>query len=461
MKLNTVTRIFLSMLSACAVVLAVSGIFGRVSFERAFLQYLNEQSVQRMQQIAVTAAAEYQQHGSWAFLQGKPEAWFQIVHQHRGKPGDLLGWPPPVSDQAGVILRMALFDETGEQVLGNPAAAMQGAIRTPVLVEENAVGWLAMLPLEQAVDPNDVQFYQAQQRAWVLNIAASVLVAALLAWLLSRLLVRRLDALTAAIARLAAGDYTGRLVDRGGDEIARVVQDVNRLAEVLEHTEQSRRDFMADISHELRTPLAVLRAELEAIEDGIRPMQPESLAPLQEQVQQLGKLVEDLHELSMSQAAPSYQFASIDVVAALDAALSGMEHRFATAGLQLLLPEFPDAPLLVQGEERRLRQLFANLLENTLRYTDSGGQVGVSARAEQGLAVIAIEDSAPGIDEDKRARLFERFYRVETSRSRISGGSGLGLAICSHIVQVHGGTIHAEASALGGLRIVITLPLIS
>lgn len=460
MKLNTVARVFLSLLSACALVLAVNGIAGRISFNRAFLGYINQQEEQRMQQIAASAAIEYQKHGSWAFLEGSREAWFRLIRPPGMAPGGVPGGPLPVSDLAGVIPRLALFDAQGRRVLGNPDAGADGAIHAPVEVEGRRVGWLAMLPLEKAVDPGGVRFYRAQQRAWWINIAASVAVAALLAWLFSRLLVRRLGALANGIHKLAAGDYSVRIVDRGGDEVAGVAQNVNRLAEVLEHTERSRQDFMADISHELRTPLAVLRAELEAIEDGIRPMRPDSLAPLQGQVQQLGKLVEDLYELSLAQAGPTYHLASIDVVVALDAAVTGMAHRLADAGLELLPAELPARPALVQADEGRLRQLFVNLLENTQRYTDRGGQVRAGVRVDGDQAQVFIEDSAPGVPDDKRARLFERFHRVETSRSRDSGGSGLGLAICSHIVQAHGGSIRAEASPLGGLRVVVTLALL-
>ncbi|MFT4266200.1 MAG: sensor histidine kinase efflux regulator BaeS [Xenophilus sp.] len=460
MKLSIPAKLFLAVLTACALVLAVNGIAGRLSFERAFLDYLNEQGVQRMQQIAVRLEAEYRSHGNWEFLRGKPEAWFQLLRPSELEAEEAMNQSPPLSDQSGVILRLAVFDGQDQRVLGNPSAASKEAIRRPVTVDGRTVGWLAMVPLEKAVAEGDVRFYRAQQRAWWINIGASVFVAALLAGMLSRTLLRRLQALTGGIHRLAAGDYAARIAGMASDELGRLVQDVNRLADVLEHTDQSRRDFMADISHELRTPLAVLRAEMEAIQDGIRPLQPDSLAPLQGQVQQLGKLIDDLHELSVTQAEPSYRFAPIDVAGALRSALAAMSGRFADAGLRVHA-EWPAGPLLVQGEERRLQQLFANLLENAARYTDRGGQVRAGARRDGAQAVLAIEDSAPGVPGDKRGRLFERFYRVETSRSRASGGSGLGLAICHQIVRAHGGEIRAEASPLGGLRIVIRLPLLS
>lgn len=493
MKLSIPTRLFLAVLSACAVVLAVNGVAERFSFERVFLRYLNEQGVQRMQQLAGVVASEYRMHGSWDFMRASPDEWFwnrvlpQLVEHvsPSGTTGDApaagvtnapaaestdspaAGGPhgpedapePPLSDLAGVMLRMALMDTQGRLLMGNPAAATPRGVRLPVRVDGQTVGWLSMLPLEKAVEPSDVRFYEAQQRARWLNIAASIAVAALLAWLLSRALLSRLKVLAGGIRRLARGDYGSRLPAGSDDELGRLRDDVNHLAQVLERTEESRRDFMADISHELRTPLAVLRAELEAMQDGIRPLTPEGLQAVQGPVQQLGKLVEDLHELSMAQAEVSYQHEPLDVGVVLAQALAGMASRLADAGLQLQRV-LPASPLPVLGEARRLEQVFVNLLENAARYTDAGGQVRVVARTVSGRQVeIVVEDSAPGVPADKRARLFERFYRVDRSRARARGGSGLGLAICQHIVQAHRGTIRADDSPLGGLRITVTLPL--
>lgn len=460
MKPNIAAKLFLTVLSACALVLVVNGVAGRLSFERTFLDYLNEHGMLRMEQITPRLASEYKRHGDWEFLRAKPNAFFDIARPQTMDEKEPWSQPPPLSDQTGIILRLALLDENGQRVLGNPAAATKGAIRKKVAVDGRIVGWLAMVPLEKAVSDNDVRFYQAQKRAWWINISASVVVAALIAWILSRVILKRLKALTGGIHKLAAGDYTTRVTSDADDELGRLARDLNRLAHVLERTETSRRDFLADISHELRTPLAVLRAELEAIQDGIRPLQPDSLMPLQAQVQQLGKLIDDLHELSMTQAEPAYQFAPIDVVAALNADLANMAHRFADAGLEQHIV-LPSTPLLVNGEERRLQQLFTNLLENAIRYTESGGQVCVTARQDNQRVEIVIEDSAPGVSEEGMGRLFERFYRVERSRSRSSGGSGLGLAICRHIVQAHRGEIRAEASPLGGLRIIMSFPLLS
>lgn len=457
MRLGTPAKLFLMVLTACALVLAVNGVVGRYLFERGFLGYLNEQGESRMREVLPQVQAGYARHGSWAFLRGNRDAWFDMMRPTAPPADDALR-APPVSDQTGAVLRFAALDLQGRYLAGNPQARMDG-IRLPVQADGRTVGWLVMIPFEKAIAAGDVRFAREQSHGrWISGIA-SVLIAALLAWLLSRALLRQVGGLTGAIHKLAAGDFSARAARTGDDELGRLGHDINRLADTLEHTEQNRRSFMADISHELRTPLAVLRAELEAIQDGIRPMRAETLAPLQFEVQQLGKLIDDLHDLSLTQSgALAYRFAPLQLAGVLQSTLAGMRGRFADAGLQV---QFIDsrAPTPVRGDERRLQQLFANLLENALRYTDRGGQVQVSVQRHDEQIVAIIEDSAPGVDADKRARLFERFYRAEGSRSRASGGSGLGLAISHNIAQAHGGQLHAEASALGGLRVVFSLPV--
>lgn len=456
MKPGIAVKLFLAMLAACALMLAINGLMGRFLFERAFMGYLNEQGIERMREVLPEIAANYRRHGSWDFVRGNAEAWFALMRTPV-PGGDPTLRVPPISDQIGAIPRLALLDADGTRLIGNPTAGAD-SIRLPVNVEGVIVGWLAMVPFQKAIAAGDVRFYRAQVRAWWINGTASVMVAALLAWFLSRALLARVGRLTGAVHRLAAGDYATRTTASGDDELGGLAQDINRLADTLEHTEHNRRAFMADISHELRTPLAVLRAELEAIQDGIRPLTPATLAPLQAQVQQLGKLIDDLHELSVTQVGEiSYRFAGIDLGQILQSAAAGMQGRFADAGLALELVAAPD-PMLIQGDERRLQQLLANLLENALHYTDRGGRVVILAQTQGVQVRVVVEDSAPGVEATRRARLFERFYRVDTSRNRATGGSGLGLAICRNIVQAHGGSIEAEDSPLGGLRIVVTLP---
>ncbi len=258
--------------------------------------------------------------------------------------------------------------------------------------------------------------------------------------------------------RLAAGDFTARVVATGQDELGRLAQDFNQLASTLEKNQQMRQAFMADISHELRTPLAVLRGELEAIQDGVRQFTPESVASLQAEVGTLTKLVDDLHQLSLSdEGALAYQKKPLEIVALIEVAAGAFRERFAARGLTLSL-SLPENVTLF-GDRDRLMQLFNNLLENSLRYTDAGGGLLIQGECQGARFVLRFSDSAPGVSDEQLAKLFERFYRAEGSRNRASGGSGLGLAICANIVAAHGGTISADHSSSGGVSITVSLPL--
>lgn len=455
MRIGLAAKLFLAVLTACAVVLLVNGVAAQLSFQRGFLGYLNEQGAQRMEMVVPRLANAYRAHRSWEFLRGDLKAWFELMRPDPDPGRASTG--PPIPDQTGAVARFSLLDPDYGVVIGHPAAVKQSILR-PVIVDGKTVGWMAMIPFEKAIASYDVRFYEAQRQMWWLIGGLSVLVAVVLAGLLSRTLVRRVYALMAATRQLVAGKYATRVDIGARDELDELGGDFNRMAEALEHNERARRLFMADISHELRTPLAVIRAEVEAIQDGIRPMNPAALNPVEEQIARLGKLLDDLHDLSLTDVGTlAYRRVPLDLAPLLDATLGAVQDRYATAQLQLSWRIAP-GPLRVDGDERRLQQLFANLLENSLRYTDRHGRVEVQCERQDGGGFrITFDDSAPSVDAQHLQRLFERFYRVEASRRRATGGSGLGLAICRNIVSAHDGSIRADPSPLGGLRITIDL----
>ncbi|MGU3627108.1 ATP-binding protein [Comamonas sp. C24C] len=458
LKLGLSFKLFLAILAACILVLVVNSVFVRISFVRDFMGYLNEQGVERMHEVVPRLSAAYESHGSWEFARQNPEKWFALM-----RPPSMEQAPlkivPPVSDQTGAILRFALLDIDGGIVIGNANAAAADAIRLPInLRQGQQVGWLAMVPFQNAIAAGDVRFYEAQLRARWLNGAASVVVAALLAWLLTGTLLRRLKVIAQFVHGLAIGDYSKRIPVRDRDELDQLASDISQLAGKLENIEHNRRAFMADISHELRTPLAVLQAELEAIQDGIRPMSLSTLMPLQSEVTQLNKLVDDLHELAVTQTGEfRYTFEALDLDRIVAHCTMTMQARARDCGLSMAYSS-KGQPVFIQGDESRLQQLLSNLLENSIRYTQRGGQILLTLTTQAGEAELSIEDSPPGVDEPSRQQLFERFYRVDASRNRSSGGSGLGLSICRNIVEFHGGEIAALPSRLGGLCIMIRLP---
>jgi two-component system sensor histidine kinase BaeS len=215
---------------------------------------------------------------------------------------------------------------------------------------------------------------------------------------------------------------------------------------------------MADVSHELRTPLGVLHGELEALEDGVRTLDAAALRSLRGEVLTLHKLVDDLYQLSLADVgALSYRKAELDLREIIDDTAGAFGERLRSSGLALQM-DLPPDPLPAFGDARRLRQLFANLLENSCRYTDAGGALRLHARREGRQMLIDLHDSAPGVGAEHLPRLFDRFFRVEASRSRRSGGAGLGLSICQRIVEAHEGRIEARASPMGGLWLRVELP---
>jgi len=307
-------------------------------------------------------------------------------------------------------------------------------------------------------DEIDRQFQSRQLRATWVIVGLSVLLAALVSLLLARLLLVPVRRIAQATRRLADGDFDTRVRVGAPDELGRLARDFNRLAHSLGRNARLRRELMADMSHELRTPLAVLRGEIEALQDGLRAPDEAALASLAHEIGRLNRLVDDLRELSLADAgALDYRMRPLDLSALAARALDAVRDRYARAGLAL--DQDIEPGLRLSGDERRLEQLLANLLENSLRYTDSPGRVRLRAGRQAGRIVLEIADTAPSVATDQLPRLFDRLYRVESSRSRQHGGSGLGLAICRSIVQAHGGEIAAMQSDLGGLAVRIEWPL--
>jgi two-component system, OmpR family, sensor histidine kinase BaeS len=466
-RIGITSKLFLALLATSMLAVLATSIAARISFVLGFLGYLNEQGIERIESVVPTLASAYEQHGSWDFLRRNPRAWFTLLANASAparalSDGGHSGVSPfnriPESELTGVSLRMALLDAERRFVVGNPDVGADAPMR-PITVNGHAVGWIAVLPFQRVTAGAGAHLQDRQLAStWAIG-AGAVLLAALVAVLLTHRLLGPIKQLTDATHRLAAGDFGTRLKVSSRDEIGRLSADFNRLALALEKNDQMRRAFMADVSHELRTPLAVLRGELEAIEDGVRELTPEMLKSLQGEVATLGKLVNDLYELSLADmGALTYRMADVDVAELLRFRLRGFADRLRERSITLET-EVPNHELIVSGDETRLQQLFSNLIENSIRYTNAGGRFRVTCRGERERVVIDLQDSEPAVPAELLARLFDRFYRVEGSRSRHSGGAGLGLAICKSIVEAHQGTITARASPLGGLWISVTLPV--
>ncbi|NWA84533.1 sensor histidine kinase efflux regulator BaeS [Pseudomonas sp. D2002] len=458
MKLSISTKLFIAVLAGVLLVILSMGLATSWSFGRGFLGYLNEQALERMAPVLPRLASAYAREGNWEFLRNQPDRWFDIMRPELGEDpakNDLR--TPLASDLTGALFRIALLDKHKKRVNGYPDIGDDALLR-PVVVADETVGWLAVTPFQSVTEAGGERFQQYQLRTSLVMGAFSLLLAMLIAWWIARTLLEPVKRVAAATHRLASGDYSSRVAVASNDEVGQLARDFNQLAYTLERNEQMRREFMADVSHELRTPLSVMRGELEAIEDGVRTLTPGSMKSLQGEVSMLSKLVDDLYELSLADiGALTYRKSVCSLDHLLQASVSMFQERLNTRYLRVEL-DLPSQPLELFADANRLQQLFSNLLENAVRYTDLGGVIHIRASQDRAEVCLELLDSGPGVSAEQLPRLFERFYRGESSRNRSSGGAGLGLAICHSIALAHGGSLDAAHSPLGGLWLTLRLP---
>ena len=455
-------QLFLALLAGGALLIALLAVIADTSFNRGFLDYVNRVETRRLEPLRAALVEGYERDGGWDWIDGRPSVWRALVREHAR--GDGRRPRPSPSDRDSPRDRPALRDrllvlaDADRNALVGRSDAPELSW-TPLTLDGRTVGHLGARTLRR-VPSGLEELFAARQRRSTLVVASLALlpVSALMAWLLTRRIVRPLDRLNAAVARIGDGDFAMRLPEARRDELGELSGRVNRLAAALEANLGARRRWLAEISHELRTPVAVLQAELEAMQDGVSPVDEAALASLHGETTRLSRLIDDLRDLTLADAgALDYRFERLDLGALVAERLEPARARLVEAGLELALEN--DGPVSVDADSQRLAQLIDNLLQNSLRYTDAGGRLEVHVGRRDDLARLLWQDSAPGVPGPDLPRLFDPLYRVDDSRRRETGGSGLGLAIVGKIAEAHGGRVRAAASALGGLAIELELPL--
>ena len=284
------------------------------------------------------------------------------------------------------------------------------------------------------------QLRPVRPRWLILGLTAAALLAMLVMLTIFRRVFAPVEALTAGARALAAGRLDARVPVRGDDEVAELGRAFNSMADSLERNERARRNMVSDVAHELRTPLTNMRVQIEAAQDGLVATDGRFLASIEEEAATLARLVDDLQQLSLAEAGQlRLEIAEVRVAEIVE--------RAAPASVARSVPE----DLVVRGDARRLVQVVRNLVVNALAHAASRVEVR-AARVGDGVEIRVIDDG-PGVPDEHVARIFDRFYRVDASRSRATGGAGLGLAIAKQLVELHGGRIWYERPAF-----VIALP---
>ena len=504
MRISIGHRLFASVLLAILAVAVTAIALMRQNVMHSFGEYALNIELDRLEQLSNSLATRHAEHGGWNFIPAdasrgswiaRDMAYLQQQRQLRAPPPPPPPTPPaapvapappspgpfarpeapalppppvppePVAvsdhepvDELGLQDRVTLLDANGGYLAGRRPGTEAGA-RRAILVGGKTIGYLAVARAARPSDAMSAAFVAQMKSSLAIIVAASLILSALAAMLLAAHFRQPILRLADGARALADGRYDTRLEVARSDELGELAHSFNQLAQKLDQVEASRRQWVADTSHELRTPLSVLRAQLEAVQDGVRPANAETMAAMLRQVLSLNKLIDQLYALARADVGElAYQHQRIDLWQLACEQAVAFEHRITAAGLTLHIADAPPAAM-VMADHERLRQVLANLFENCIRYAGTNARIDISARTEAGHIELMVDDSGAGVPDAALPHLVERFYRVDASRSREHGGAGLGLALCQRIVDAHGGSMQLARSPLGGLRAAIRLPL--
>jgi two-component system sensor histidine kinase BaeS len=311
-----------------------------------------------------------------------------------------------------------------------------------------------------------VNFRQAVTEALVLATSAAAVTAVILSVFVSRRVVLPVQEMEVASERIAAGHYDervevpGKATPKNLDELGRLAVSFNQMAGRLEQTEAMRRELIGNVAHELRTPLTSIKGYMEGLIDGVLPAEAETFQQVYREADRLQRLVYDLQELSRVEAGTvELDLKPTPVTRLAEAVVARLGRQFEEKGV-FLETDVPENLPLVRADEDRMDEVLLNLVGNALQYTPPGGRVRLSARREGDRVRLSVEDTGIGIPAEHLPHVFERFYRVDRSRSRAAGGSGIGLTIARHLVEAHGGEIRAASEGPGhGSTFSFTLPV--
>lgn len=315
--------------------------------------------------------------------------------------------------------------------------------------------------VEQSGSP-ERRFLDAVNRSLWAAGGAALIIALLLGFLISRQITAPLNRMTLAARRVAGGDFSQRVQVKSKDELATLADAFNMMAESLARSEQQRRQLLSDIAHELKTPLSIVQGNLEAMLDGMVEATPERIASLRDEILLLNRLVTDLRDVSVAESGQLHLHLETADLGDLIRGAAAAAHTEATEREVRIEVALPEHLPLVRADPDRVAQVLRNLLSNALRYSARRGEIRLSATPRDGeprMVRVSVSDTGKGIPPKDLPKVFDRFYRVDKSRTRASGGTGLGLSVVKQLVEAHGGRVWAESELDRGSTFHFTLPI--
>jgi signal transduction histidine kinase len=438
-------RMFISFLLVIAVAVGTVAFFVSRTASGEIERYEERTDQLRSQRIEALLSGYYEEEHGWTGVQPLIERMGQLYGQRlvltdaegtvvADSQAMMMG-PPPDLERSKRNIPVGSADAPSGIIFIDPQPLADGSAAEEVSELAGSINWYLV---------------------WGGLIAMAV--AALLTYLLSRRILSPMEALAGVARRLGRGDFSPRVDVRSKDEFGELGRTFNSMADDLAHAEQMRRNLVADVAHELRTPLSNIRGYLEAMHDGVLKPDTETLDCVYEETLLLGRLIEDLQELALAEAGqlPLLRRPS-DMGEVVKQAVAAVQ-RAADAKKLALLVELPAEPVIADMGPERIGQVLRNLLTNAITYTPEGGDISVKLADEGAQLRLSVADTGPGIPPEDLPYVFERFHRVDRSRSRATGGAGLGLTIAKQLVELHGGTIEVQSEMGEGSCFTFTVP---
>lgn len=441
------------------------------SINRGIVDYVNSKEVETLKPLVTQLVNEYKKHNSWDMLQNNHQKFGDLLfltlqdditelsrtfknrlpQEKNDRPPRMERRPPPHNEI------FALLDKNKNLIAGH-YLEYADYNQTSLEINNVNIGWLVSPKYKHITDGYELDFIKQQQSYLGLIALVAMLMVGLITLPLARHLAEPIKKIILGMHKLTQGDYEQHIKLDRKDELGDLSRDFNTLAVTLHENESARKRWLANISHELRTPVAILRGELEAMLDDVRPLSKNNIESANDEVKHLQHLIDDLHQLTSAEiGGMHYRKERVNMSKWLNSEADKYASYLSVSNTGLVI-DIKSTEVNILADLTRLCQLFENLINNCIKYAEAS-LMTISLNIEHGYVCINVEDNGIGVKEPHLTHLFEYLYRVDNSRNRETGGAGLGLSICEHIVSAHQGSIEAAASRLGGLAIIIRLPI--
>jgi two-component system sensor histidine kinase BaeS len=447
------TKLILAFLIIGIISIAILFTTARSRTGPAFISFLSDQAEKDL----ITQLSIYHfKNGSWDGVER-----IFLFREDSKQPG----FGPIPEPDVKKRVPFTLADETGNVIISNERYKVGDRVPesdlrlgVPITEDGKLIGILLPRSVPFEGQPPEVEFIESTNRTLLYGALMAAIIALLLGIFLSRTLTRPIRELTQATHAVSEGDLSQQVPIRSNDELGELAKAFNKMSTELSRSVNIRKQMTADIAHELRTPLSLILGHAEAVHDGVLPPSRENFEIIREEAERLEHLVNDLRILSLADAGElSINPQTVESERLLQEVAA--IYQYQTQRKNITLDLDIASPLSnIEVDPGRMTQVLTNILDNALRHTPEGGRILLSAKDTNDQVELAIEDSGPGLKAEDIDRIFDRFYRTDSSRQREDGGSGLGLAIARSIVQAHGGQLSAESEEGKGLKVIVRLP---